>query len=379
MEIEQILAGNIFHRAVAFGPRVETRRARSCAHPRERRGAAHGPGRGDRQAARGDGRGGGGAARRRRRGAARRATGSSPGSSPRPTRPRPATSCGSSSRHWGAWSCASRSIRRHEHDAATLPDALSDAARSFAAGPHRFVIGGERPEAADGRTLRDARSRHRPGDRRRAARGQRGRGPRGARGARGVRGRPLERIAAAERTRAMLALRRRGRRAHGRARGARVARQRQAGEDGAARGRAAHRRAPALLRRLAHPHQRRGAAGGAAEHALLHAQGAGRGGGSDHPVELPAADGRVEGGPGAGGGLHDRAEAGRADAADRAAPRRAGARGRAPRGRAQRDHGRRRDRRRAGGPSGRGQDRLHRLDRGRAARSAPRPGAHSSG
>jgi acyl-CoA reductase-like NAD-dependent aldehyde dehydrogenase len=37
--------------------------------------------------------------------------------------------------------------------AATLPDALSDAARSFAAGPHRLVIGGERPEAADGRTF----------------------------------------------------------------------------------------------------------------------------------------------------------------------------------------------------------------------------------
>jgi acyl-CoA reductase-like NAD-dependent aldehyde dehydrogenase len=38
-------------------------------------------------------------------------------------------------------------------DAATLPDALSDAARSFAAGPHRLVIGAERPEAADGRTF----------------------------------------------------------------------------------------------------------------------------------------------------------------------------------------------------------------------------------
>src|SRR5918997_935532 len=38
-------------------------------------------------------------------------------------------------------------------DAATLPDALSDAARSFASGTHRFVIGGERPEAADGRTF----------------------------------------------------------------------------------------------------------------------------------------------------------------------------------------------------------------------------------
>jgi aldehyde dehydrogenase (NAD+) len=38
-------------------------------------------------------------------------------------------------------------------DAATLPDALSEAARSFAAGPHRFVIGGERSEAADCRTF----------------------------------------------------------------------------------------------------------------------------------------------------------------------------------------------------------------------------------
>jgi acyl-CoA reductase-like NAD-dependent aldehyde dehydrogenase len=37
--------------------------------------------------------------------------------------------------------------------AAALPDALSDAARSFAAGPHRLLIGGERLEAADGRTF----------------------------------------------------------------------------------------------------------------------------------------------------------------------------------------------------------------------------------
>ncbi len=36
---------------------------------------------------------------------------------------------------------------------ATLPDALSDSARSFAAGPHRLLIGGERPDAADGRTF----------------------------------------------------------------------------------------------------------------------------------------------------------------------------------------------------------------------------------
>ena len=37
--------------------------------------------------------------------------------------------------------------------ASALPDALSDAARAFAAGPHRLVIGGERLEAADGRTF----------------------------------------------------------------------------------------------------------------------------------------------------------------------------------------------------------------------------------
>jgi acyl-CoA reductase-like NAD-dependent aldehyde dehydrogenase len=33
---------------------------------------------------------------------------------------------------------------------AALPETLSDAARAFAAGPHRLLIGGDRPEAADG-------------------------------------------------------------------------------------------------------------------------------------------------------------------------------------------------------------------------------------
>jgi acyl-CoA reductase-like NAD-dependent aldehyde dehydrogenase len=37
--------------------------------------------------------------------------------------------------------------------APTLPDALGDAARAFVSGPHRLVIGAERPEAADGRTF----------------------------------------------------------------------------------------------------------------------------------------------------------------------------------------------------------------------------------
>ncbi|MFL5869403.1 MAG: aldehyde dehydrogenase family protein, partial [Thermoleophilaceae bacterium] len=36
---------------------------------------------------------------------------------------------------------------------AALPEALSDAAREFAAGPHRLLIGGERVESADGRTF----------------------------------------------------------------------------------------------------------------------------------------------------------------------------------------------------------------------------------
>ena len=37
--------------------------------------------------------------------------------------------------------------------ASALPDALSDPARSFAHGPHRLLIGGERVDAADGRTF----------------------------------------------------------------------------------------------------------------------------------------------------------------------------------------------------------------------------------
>ena len=37
--------------------------------------------------------------------------------------------------------------------ASALPESLSEAARAFAAGPHRLLIGGERPHAADGRTF----------------------------------------------------------------------------------------------------------------------------------------------------------------------------------------------------------------------------------
>src|SRR3954470_14245657 len=36
---------------------------------------------------------------------------------------------------------------------ATLPESLSEPARDFASGPHNLLIGGERPEAADGATF----------------------------------------------------------------------------------------------------------------------------------------------------------------------------------------------------------------------------------
>src|SRR5204863_9498449 len=35
----------------------------------------------------------------------------------------------------------------------TLPESLSASARDFASGPHNLLIGGERPEAADGQTF----------------------------------------------------------------------------------------------------------------------------------------------------------------------------------------------------------------------------------
>ena len=104
---------------------------------------------------------------------------------------------------------------------------------------------------------------------------------------------------------------------------------------------------------------------------LLHAARAGRRLRPDRALELPAADGGLEDRAGPRRRLLDRPEARRADAADRAAPRRAGARGGLPRGDAQRAHRRRRDRRRAGRQPGRRQGRLHGLHRRSGARSAP--------
>ena len=74
--------------------------------------------------------------------------------------------------------------------AAALPDALSDSAREFVSGPHRLLIGGERLDAADGRTFETLDPATGERDRRGRARRRRGRRPRGRRGARGVRRRP---------------------------------------------------------------------------------------------------------------------------------------------------------------------------------------------
>ncbi len=158
----------------------------------------------------------------------------------------------------------------------------------------------------------------------------------------------------------------------------RVARQRQARRARPVRGRQRRGRPPALLRRLADEDRGRRAAGDRAEHALLHPPRARRRVRADHPLELPAADGRVEARPGARRRLHDRAQARRADAAERAAHRRARARGRLPAGRAQRAHRRRQHRRGARRSPRRRQDRVHRLDRRRARDRRARPARRSS-
>ena len=88
----------------------------------------------------------------------------------------------------------------------------------------------------------------------------------------------------------------------------------------------------------------------------LHGPRADRRGRADHPLELPALDGRLEARPCPGGGLHRRAQAGRADAAQRAAA------GRVDRG--------------SGLPGGRGQYRYRTGRDGR--RGAGRPSATST-
>ena len=80
---------------------------------------------------------------------------------------------------------------------------------------------------------------------------------------------------------------------------------------------------------------------------VLHAARASRRRRTDHPLELPAADGGLEARSRFGGGLHDRPQGRRTDPAQRAAPGRADPGSRLPRGRRQyprrlwRDGGRR--------------------------------------
>ena len=104
MEIEQILAGNIFHRAVAFGPRVETQEpgaARILVNG-EVQHTVPAEETGERLEAMVE------AVAARLADAGEELRAGRPdhhrASSPRRTRPSPATRCGSSSRHWAAWS-----------------------------------------------------------------------------------------------------------------------------------------------------------------------------------------------------------------------------------------------------------------------------------
>ena len=112
----------------------------------------------------------------------------------------------------------------------------------------------------------------------------------------------------------------------------------------------------------------------------LHAARAGRRRRADHPVELPAADGRVEARARARHRLHRRAQAGRADAAHRAAAGRDHRRGRPARRSGQHRYRLRRHRWRSAGRAPRcRQGRLHRLHRGRQADRAGRHGQPEEG
>ena len=224
----------------------------------------------------------------------------------------------------------------------TLPDALGAPAREFISQSHRLLIGSERLEAADGRTFAtlDPASGREIAEVAHAGAEDVERAVAAAREA--FADGPWATMPAAGRERLMHAL------AEAiEARAEEIA-QIESLDNGKPVGLAQYVDVNGAVGHLRYfagwPTQDRGrrAAGERAEHALLHAPRAGRRVRADHPLELPAADGRVEARPGARRRLHDRAQARRADAAERAAPRRAGARGRLPAGRAQRAHRRRR-------------------------------------
>ena len=200
----------------------------------------------------------------RRRGPRCPGSASSPGSWPRRTPPSPATVVRLELDELGGVELRVHLDFSGMTTASALPDALSDAARSFAAGP---APPADRRRARRGRRrahLRDARPVHRPADRRRRPGRRRGRGPRRPRRPRGVRGRSLDRHRRRQAHARDARARRRDRVARRRARRARVARQRQAGQARQAGRRGARGRAPALLRRLADQDRGRDAAGGPA-------------------------------------------------------------------------------------------------------------------
>ena len=213
------------------------------------------------------------------------------------------------------------------------PDSLSDAARRFLDGPKKLLIGGEWRAAADGRTFEsiDPATGEAIAEVAHAGAADVDAAVQAARAAFEDGSAVAQAAGCGARAAAEHARRpRRGARAG--AGRARVARQRQAGH---LRARDRHRPDDVplpLLRRLADQDRGRGDPGrGRRRDARLHAQGAGRRRRPDHPVELPADDGRVEAGARARRRLHGGAEAGRADAAHRAAARRARARGGLPR------------------------------------------------
>ena len=209
---------------------------------------------------------------------------------------------------------------------ATLPDALSDASRGFAAGPHQHLIGGERSASADGRTFEtlDPSTGLAIAD---VAQGGAGDVDRAVAAAREALDGKWASITPSKRSALMHALADADGAERRRAGRAGVARQREAGRAGKGRGRAPGGRAHPLLRRLAHQDRRPDDPRLPAEHARLLAQGARGRVRPDHPLELPPADGRLEGRSRAGGRLHRGAEARRADPAHRAPPGRAGAGG----------------------------------------------------
>ena len=247
-------------------------------------------------------------------------------------------------------------------------DSAAHALRKF----HRRRMG----RAAEGRLFRQHLADHRTGDLPDPALAGRGRRARDRRGAR--RGRSL----GPNRGGGAGPHLEPHRRPHGAIstvpRGGRDLRQRQADPRDQPRGHAARGRSLPLLREL-HPGAGRLARRTRRRHRGLSLPRAARRRGADHSLELPGADGGLEGRSGARRGQRDRAQARGTDSVVDAGPRRAHPGHPAP-GRAQhRQWIRPRGRQAAGIESAHRQDRLHRRDHHRPAHHAVRVGEHHPG